>query len=47
MPNENHFTEAVIPPDNGYSNPFAGGRVVVGVMSFKLEPAHFGRATGS
>ncbi|KAJ5722858.1 hypothetical protein N7488_000893 [Penicillium malachiteum] len=45
IPNENAFTKASMLKDNGWKAPAAGEKVVVGVMSFKLESgsAHIGQ----
>jgi hypothetical protein len=37
-PHKNEQTTAIIPRDNGWAPPEAGGKVVVGVVSLKLEP---------
>ncbi|GAB1317027.1 N-acetyltransferase domain-containing protein [Madurella fahalii] len=37
-PQENDKTDAVIPSDNGWELPEAGAKVVVGVITIKLEP---------
>jgi hypothetical protein len=37
-PRENDKTDAVIPDNNGWEPPQAGSKVVVGVISVKLEP---------
>lgn len=38
LPDEGSKTEATIPSDNGWTPPEQGQRVVVGVVSIKLEP---------
>ncbi len=37
-PEESAKTEAVIPPDNGWSPPAAGAEVVIGMTVWKLQP---------
>lgn len=45
VPNENDFTEAIIPADNGWLAPAAGEPVVVGLMSSNSSLDHLDGAS--